>query len=373
MSEPTSILEPKPRPSPAPQRPLPPEPQEDAESQALSDALKSSFGIVRVILVVMVIVFLGSGFFTVGTQEKAVILRLGKPVGKDDKALLGPGAHWAFPYPIDEVVRIPVGQVQTMRSTVGWYTETPGIQQPPPPDSLPPGAEGYTLTADGNIIHVRGTLRYRVAEPGLQYEFGFAGASNLVLNALNNALIYASATYTADNALTRDVAGFRDKVRTRLEETIRRQNLGIVVDLIDVQAVPPRKLKEAFAAVSEAEARRGKEINLARSSANETINKARSEAALRIAAGETDRTRLVTFVAAEGERFKGLLPEYQKNPALFRNLRRSETLQRIFANPQIDSKFMLPTRGDGKREMRIQLGREPEKIKPIELPREEGH
>src|SRR6185436_17702390 len=119
MSEPTSILEPKRRPSPAPQRPLPPEPPEDAESQALSDALKSSFGIVRVILVIMVVIFLGSGFFTVGTQEKAIILRLGKPVGKD-KALLSPGAHWAFPYPIDEVVRIPVGQVQTIRSTVGW-------------------------------------------------------------------------------------------------------------------------------------------------------------------------------------------------------------------------------------------------------------
>jgi membrane protease subunit HflK len=372
MSEPTSILEPKRRPLPAPQHPLPPEPPEDAESQALSDALKSSFGIVRVILGIMVFIFLGSGFFTVGTQEKAIILRLGKPVGKDDKALLGPGAHWAFPYPIDEVVRIPVGQVQAIRSTIGWYAETAG-PQPPARDSLPPGAEGYTLTADGNIIHVRGELRYRIAEPGLQYEFGFAGASNLVLNALNNALIYASATYTADNALTRDVAGFRDKVRTRLEETIRRQNLGIVVDQIDVQAVPPRKLKEAFAAVSEAEARRGKEINVARSSANETINKARSEAALRIAAGETDRTRLVTFVAAEGERFKGLLPEYQKNPALFRNLRRSETFQRVFANPQIE-KFMLPTRGDGKaRELRLQIGREPEKVKTIEPPREEGH
>jgi membrane protease subunit HflK len=372
MSEPTSILDPQRRRSPVPKRPLPPEPPEDVESRALADALKSSFGIVRVILVIMVIVFLGSGFFTVGTQEKAVILRLGKPVGKDEKALLGPGPHFAFPYPIDEVVRIPVGQVQTIRTSVGWYTETPG-PEPPAPESLRPGGDGYALTGDGNIIHVRGALRYRIAEPGLQYAFGFASASNLVLSAFNNALIYASASYSVDGALTRDVAGFRDKVRLRLEETIRRQNLGIAVDLIDVQAAPPGKLRQAFAAVSGAEARRGRDINQARSEANEMVNKARGEAAIRIAAGETDRTRLVTFVAAEGERFKGLLPEYEKNSELFRNLRQSETFQRIFASPQID-KFMLPTREAGKpRELRIQLGREPEKVKPIEPPREEGH
>src|SRR6185436_6647508 len=152
-----------------------------AESQALSDALKSSFGIVRVILVVMVLVFLGSGFFTVGTQEKAIILRLGKPVGKDEKALLGPGPHWAFPYPIDEVVRIPVSQVQTIRSAVGWYETTTVMEAtgvtPPPTDTLNPLTQGYVLTGDGNIIHVRGELRYRIAEPGLTYALNFANVS----------------------------------------------------------------------------------------------------------------------------------------------------------------------------------------------------
>jgi modulator of FtsH protease HflK len=373
MSNGLDILEPPKR--PASQAPLP-EPPEDAGSQALSDALRSSFAIVRVVLVIMVLVFLGSGFFTVGTQEKAVILRLGKPLGKDEKALLGPGAHWAFPYPIDEVVRIPVGQVQTVRSTVGWWATTPAMEAagvpPPATDSLRPAADGYALTGDGNIIHVRGTLRYRIAEPGLMYAFGFAGvdfagASNVVLSAFNNALIHASASYTVDNALSRDIAGFREKVRMRLENAVARQKLGIVIEQIDVQAAPPRKLAPNFAAVSEAEARRAKEVTEARSYFNETINRAKGEAAIRIASGETDRTRLVEFVAAEAERFKGLLPEYQKNPELFRNLRRGETFQRIFTNAQ--QKYLLPAQVPGKRtEIRLQLGREPEQIRPPEPP-----
>ena len=56
-------------------------------------------------MVLMVLAFFGSGFFTVGPQEKAVILRFGKPVGEGQKALLRPGLHWSFPYPIDEVVQ----------------------------------------------------------------------------------------------------------------------------------------------------------------------------------------------------------------------------------------------------------------------------
>ena len=64
---------------------------DDAGSQALAEALRSSFAIVKVVMVLMVLAFFGSGFFTVGPQEKAIILRFGKPVGEGQKALLGGG------------------------------------------------------------------------------------------------------------------------------------------------------------------------------------------------------------------------------------------------------------------------------------------
>src|SRR5438128_11686920 len=101
-----------------------PEVTEDAGSQALSEALRSSFAIVKVLMAALVVVFFSSGFFTVGPQEKAIILRFGKPVGEGEKALLGSGLHLAFPSPIDEVVRIPIGRVQRVDSTIGWYATT---------------------------------------------------------------------------------------------------------------------------------------------------------------------------------------------------------------------------------------------------------
>ena len=77
-------------------------------------------------------------------QEKAVILRFGKPVGHGQEALLGPGLHWSFPYPIDEVVRIPITEIQKVTSTIGWYYLTPeqqasGIMPCPGPSLYPAG------------------------------------------------------------------------------------------------------------------------------------------------------------------------------------------------------------------------------------------
>ena len=136
---------------------------EDAGSQALSDALKSSFFIVKIVLFGLLVVFLGSGFFQVGPQERAIILEFGKPKGAGEKALLMPGFHWAWPAPIDEIKRIPAAQIQIASSTVGWYATTPEMEvahaEPPPGASLNPAIDGYTLTSDANIIHVRASVR----------------------------------------------------------------------------------------------------------------------------------------------------------------------------------------------------------------------
>ena len=72
----------------------PPLVAQDAGSQALAEALRSSFVIVKIAMVALVVIIFAAGFFTVGPQEKAVILRFGKPQGEGQKMLLGAGLHW---------------------------------------------------------------------------------------------------------------------------------------------------------------------------------------------------------------------------------------------------------------------------------------
>ena len=86
----------------------------DPGATALAEALRSSFVIVKAVMVVLLVVFLGSGFFKVGPDERAIILRLGKPVGAGEAALLGPGLHWSWPYPIDEYRKVSISGIQKM-------------------------------------------------------------------------------------------------------------------------------------------------------------------------------------------------------------------------------------------------------------------
>jgi membrane protease subunit HflK len=362
---------------PAKPAPVALEGAEDAGTQALAGALKSSFAIVKIVMAGLVVLFLFSGFFVVGPQEKAIVLRFGVPAGGGDGKLLGPGPHWAFPPPIDEVVRIPVGQVQTVNSSVGWYATTAASEaagtEMPPGESLRPVLDGYLLTGDENIIHLRATLRYRIAEPGLRYVLDLANASNLVEHAFNNSLLFAAARYKVDDAITRDQAGLRGVALRRFEQLVAQYNLGIAEIQIDnMQVIPPRQLTDAFGRVTEAEVRRAKELNEAKSYENQTISKARAEAESRKNLGETERTRLVEFVAAEVERFTNNLPAWRANRELFTQQRQSEVLRVIYTNAQ--EKLVAPNRGPGAgREIRLQINRDPPKPKVLEQPRGDGH
>ena len=337
---------------------------EDAGSQALSDALRSSFVIVKFIMVGLVAVFLFSGFFTVGTQEKAIILRFGQPVGDDEKALLGPGPHWAFPYPIDEVVPIQVGQIQTVVSSAGWYATTPEMElagtEPPAMPSLNPANEGYALSADGNILHVRATLRYRITDP-LAYSFNFLNASNTVQDVLNNALFYAAAHSTVDEALLNN-AGFKERVLARVSDQINALKLGITLEPGDVKVIPPRFVKPDFDAVLAAEQDRSKAVLTAQGYAETTVRQAQAEANSLINTAQAERTRAVQTVRAQANSFSSQLPQYRLNPELFRQRLLTEVWQRILAGAS--DKFFLPDRADGNpSELRLLLGREPQKPK----------
>lgn len=353
--------------APVAPEPLPPE---DAGSQALAEALKSSFAIVKWLMVLLFVVFLCSGFFKVEPGKKAVILRFGKPQQKSNAELLGPGLHWAFPAPIDEVRKIPYAQFQSVRSSVGWYNTTPEKEASGQEDlagiSLNPAVDGYAITGDQNIIHCRADLTYRIEDP-IRYVFEFSDASNAVQNAVDNAILYAAARFKVDDALTRDITRFQDTVRQRVTELVQQENLGIAIEQCQVRSIPPRYLKPAFDGVLTALSARETMHNEALKDESKILNEAASQAAQRTNSAEAESVRLVESVKAEAKRFQELLPRYKANPTLFANVLLNETISRTMTNVQ--DKIFLPERADGKtRELRLQLSREPLKPPPNQQP-----
>lgn len=118
---------------------------------------------------------------TVKPDEVAVILRWGRLVGAT-RALQehGPGLLFAFPQPVDQVVRVQVKRVSEVQVDTLMAGGSAGSGDEPREDedetpdlsgTLSP-LQGYAITGDHNIVHVRMMARYRVREPA---EWAFYG------------------------------------------------------------------------------------------------------------------------------------------------------------------------------------------------------
>jgi membrane protease subunit HflK len=346
----------------------------DSSSQALSEALKSSFFIVKLAMAALVVVILASGIFRVEPQEKAIVLEFGKPVGVGTNMLLGSGLHWAWPQPIDEIVKIPVtptGNLQ-VRSTVGWYFVTPEQEvagvEPPGGNTLNPAIDGSVLTADRNIIHCRATVIYHIEDPraaifnfgaGTNHQFNLEGVSNALLNAANNAVVATAARFNVDDILTDSGGEYRASVQRRIADLADAEHLGVAIDLVNVDSVAPRQLRDIFAQVNSARQNLQKVVTDALAEQQRILNYAAAQANSVTNTAETARNNFVQSVRSEADSFNKLLPQFERNPRLYEEMELAKTMAVVLTNVQ--DKIFLSQRGDGKpQELRLQLNREPQ-------------
>jgi membrane protease subunit HflK len=319
-------------------------------------------------MVLLALVFLGSGIFIVGPEERAIKLRMGRVVGQGRGAVLEPGLHWSLPYPIEEYQKVSVNGIKKVKSTVGWYATTPAQEaagtEPPAGGTLNPAVDGYVLTADGNIIHTRATLTYRITDP-VGYIFNFVNASNLVQSALDNALLSTASQFKVDDILMNDFAGFKEAVRQRVRELADKQNLGIVVEECQVDRQPPRQLMQAFTEAWAAGARRNGLLNDASSDENRMLSKAVADAQSLTNLAAAERTLLLAEVQAGARQFRDLLPRYKDSPDLFLQRHLTETLGRALTNVQ-DKIFVTEGANGNPKELRFLFNRELPKQKTEE-------
>src|SRR5689334_6081399 len=113
----------------------------------------------------MAVLYAVSGITIVRSDEVAVILRWGRLVGAT-LALQehGPGLLFAFPRPMDRVVRVQVKHI--------WEVPVTTLAGTGAGPTLDPLMEGYAVTGDQNVVQLNMVARYRIREPA---EWAFHG------------------------------------------------------------------------------------------------------------------------------------------------------------------------------------------------------
>ncbi|MEM7627369.1 MAG: SPFH domain-containing protein [Planctomycetota bacterium] len=274
----------------------------DPAQQSLSDALRVSFGLLRAVMIILVVAYLFSGIYQVGEQEEAVVTRFGKIVtdseGIDRKAQ---GLHFGWPFPIDNVVTVPVNERPIDISRTFVYEGEGG------PRPLNPEQDGSLITGDANIVHARFTATYQISDsPAFIRNFGDPDgvttetlmidtpegrqsievartglqiAEALVTNMVESGIVHAVAGETAD-----EVIGGRfsaDRAKAVAQRRLDDLDVGITLTNIAMRLpeMPP-SVKDAYELVSQSEATRSTLINQAESERTRLLGEAAGKAAL---------------------------------------------------------------------------------------------
>ena len=108
--------------------------------------------IVLLALIVAVLIYLGSGLFTVAQDEQGVILRFGAV-----SRTVGPGLNYRLPWPFERVYRVQTAKEYYM--SVGYKIKDQ-LQGIPPLER-----EMQWLTGDTNLVNIRLYIRYRTKDP----------------------------------------------------------------------------------------------------------------------------------------------------------------------------------------------------------------
>ncbi len=271
----------------------------------------SSVGIM-VLLIVAMLVYAFTGFYTIKEAEKGIVLRFGQYAG-----LVEPGLRWKWSF-VERV--IPV-DMQTTRD-------------------LP--SAGFMLTQDENVVRVEMQIQYRVVD-ARNYIFSVTNADDSLSQSLDSALRYVIGHSKMDDILTSGREEVRQAVWKELDKIIEPYNLGlIIVDVNFKDARPPEEVKDAFDDAISAQEDEVRFLREAEAYARGIEPRARGRA--KRLEQEALAYKAQVLLDAEGEvaRFNKLLPEYQAAPEVTRQRMYLTTMEKVYSNT---SKVMVDVDG----------------------------
>ena len=276
------------------------------------------------IAVVALLVWLGSGFFIVQEGQQAVVTTFGKFSHIKDA-----GFQWRLPYPVQAHETVAVSQLQSVEVGRTSTVQATGLR------------DSSMLTQDENIVDIRFTVQYRRAD-ARAYLFENNRPDEAVVMAAESAVREIVGRSKVDQVLYEQ----RDAIAADLVKSIQAQldrlKAGIVVANVNMQNVQvPDSVQSAFNDAVKATADRDRFKNEGQAYASDVIPKARGTASRLMEEAEAHRSRVVAVADGDAQRFRSVLTEYQKAPAVTRDRLYIETMQQVYSNV---SKVMVDSR-----------------------------
>ncbi len=272
-------------------------------------------------------VWLASGFYIVVEGQRGVVLTFGKFSEETN-----PGLRWRMPWPIQTNETVNLSQVRTLEIGYRNTVKTKVLK------------ESLMLTDDENIVDLQFAVQYTVRD-SRDYLFSNKRPDETAQQAAETAMREIIGRSKMDAILYESREEIQIRSQQLMQQVLDRYKTGIQVSRVTIQnAQPPEQVQAAFDDAVKAGQDRERQKNEGQAYANDVIPKARGTSARLGEEANGYKQRVIASAEGDASRFKQVLTEYAKAPAVTRERIYIETMQQVLSST---SKVMLDYKGGG--------------------------
>jgi len=283
-----------------------------------------------VLLGIVAVLWLATGFYIVDASERGVVLQFGRYLESTE-----PGLRWHLPWPIQSNEVVNLTGVRTVE--VGYRgSENNKVLK-----------EALMLTDDENIVMVQFAVQYLLKSP-MDYVFKNRSTDDAVVGAAETAIREVVGKNKMDFVLYEGRDVIAANTQKLIQDILDRYETGVQIRSVTMQSTqPPEQVQAAFDDAVKAGQDRERHKNEGQAYANDVIPRAKGAAARLMEEANGYRSRLIATAEGDASRFKQILTEYSKAPEVTRQrLYRMylETVEQVYANT---SKVMIDAKSGG--------------------------
>ncbi|MDR2710776.1 MAG: FtsH protease activity modulator HflK [Burkholderiales bacterium] len=267
------------------------------------------------LVILVIILWLASGFYVVNADSRGVVTRFGKYVETRQ-----PGLQWHLPFPIERAEVVPFSKVQTV--TIGYKDDV----------SKRIDREATMLTDDENIIDILFAVQYDLSSAE-DFVFKNREPDLIVRFVAETAIREVVGKNKMDDVLYLNAADIASQTKTLMQKMLDNYATGVNIQQVALQSrQPPDRVQAAFADAVKASQDRDRMKNEGEAYANDVVPSARGVASRLHEDAVGYAAEVVRRAEGDAQRFSQQLAEYKKAPEVTRNRLYLETMQSVFTN-----------------------------------------
>lgn len=295
------------------------------EMQRLIQLLQKYKGLKYIVILIALVAFGSmSAFYTVGPNEEAVVIRLGKHLTNTTS-----GLHFKIPFGIDQITKIKTKIVHQME--FGFRTSNSNNRR----TVYSRGNfknESLMLTGDLNVADVQWVVQFQISDP-FKFIFKTSDPLSNIRDISESIMRRVVGDKPVNDVLTTGRVEIASNAKVLMQEVLNKYDMGVAVKTIKLQDVnPPQVVQKSFNNVNAAKQEQEQMINKAEEAYNRVIPEARGKALQLVSEAEGFAEAILNRAHGDADRFVSIAREYRKAPAITKKRIYLETMESIFIN-----------------------------------------